>query len=83
MRKAPGEDCYQYIAVYVDDLAIIATDPGNICKVFKEKYNFKLKGDGPIDYHLGCRYTKDPDGTLVSQNDGHLRTYLQRETQEG
>ena len=66
MRKAPGEDCYEYIAVYVDDLAIIATDPGNICKVFKEKYNFKLKGDGPIDYHLGCRYTKDPDGTLVS-----------------
>ena len=66
MRKAPGEDCYEYIAVYVDDLAIIATDPGNICKGFKEKYNFKLKGDGPIDYHLGCRYIKDPDGTLVS-----------------
>ena len=28
MRKAPGEDCYEYIAVYVDDLAIFSTDPG-------------------------------------------------------
>ena len=66
MRKAPGEDCYEYIAVYVDDLAIISTDPGNICKILKEKYNFKLKGDGPIDFHLGCCYTKDSDGTLVA-----------------
>ena len=66
MKKAPGEDCYEYIAVYVDDLAIVAMDPEAVCKIFTEKYNFKLKGVGPIEYHLGCRYTKDPDGTLVS-----------------
>ena len=67
MKNTPGEDCYEYIAVHVDYLlAIVTMDPGAICKIFTEKYNFKLKGVGPIEYHLGCHYTKDPDGTLVS-----------------
>ena len=54
MKKAPREDCYEYIAIFVDDLAIFAMDPGAICKIFTEKYNFKLKGVGPLEYHLGC-----------------------------
>jgi hypothetical protein len=28
------------------------------------KYNFKLKGDGPLEYHLGASYGRDKDGTL-------------------
>jgi len=28
-------------------------------------HGFKLKGVGPLTYHLGCDYTRDPDGTLV------------------
>jgi hypothetical protein len=31
------------------------------------KYKFKLKGVGKIEYHLGCDYLRDSDGTLVAQ----------------
>ncbi|KAL7579874.1 hypothetical protein ACA910_004884 [Epithemia clementina (nom. ined.)] len=66
IKKASDWSCYEYIAVYVDDLAIASKDPEAICQTLKEKYNFKLKGDGPIDFHLGCHYKRDPDGTLVA-----------------
>jgi hypothetical protein len=26
--------------------------------------NFKLKGTGPVKFHLGCDYYRDEDGTL-------------------
>ena len=61
MRPEPGGTCYEYIAVYVDDLAIAAKDPQAFCNELKEKYNLKLKGVGPLEYHLGCTYKKDPD----------------------
>ena len=64
MRPEPGGTCYEYIAVYVDDLAIPAKDPQAFCNELKEKYNLKLKGVGSLEYHLGCTYKKDPDGTL-------------------
>ena len=37
------ESHYEYIARYVDDLAIISKCPQNIIKTFTEKYNFNLK----------------------------------------
>ena len=64
MRPEPGGTCYEYIAVYVDDLAIAAKDPQAFCNELKKRYNLKLKGVGPLEYHLGCTYKKDPDGTL-------------------
>ena len=66
MRPEPGRTCYEYIAVYVDDLAIAAKDPQAFCNELKKKYNLKLKGVGPLEYHLGCTYKKDPDGTLAA-----------------
>ena len=66
MRPEPGGICYEYIAVYVDDLAIAAKDPQAFCNELKKKYNLKLKGVGPLEYHLGCTYKKDPDGTLAA-----------------
>ena len=65
MRPEPGGTCYEYIAVYVDDLAIAAKDPQPFCNELKKKYNLKLKGVGPLEYHLGCTYKKDSDGTLA------------------
>ena len=47
MRPEPGGTCYEYIAVYVDDLAIAAKDPQAFCNELKKKYNLKLKGVGP------------------------------------
>ena len=66
MRPEPGGTCYEYIAVYVDDLAIAAKDLQAFCNELKKKYNLKLKGVRPPEYHLGCTYKKDPDGTLAA-----------------
>ena len=38
MRPEPGGTCYEYIAVYVDDLAIAAKDPQAFCNELKEKH---------------------------------------------
>ena len=65
-RPEPGGTCYEYIAVYVDDLAIAAKDPQAFCNELKKRYNLKLKSAGPLEYHLGCTYKKDPDGTLAT-----------------
>jgi hypothetical protein len=63
-KKPSGELVYEYIAVYVDDLCIAAIDPDEILGQLKGKYKYKLKGDGPIEFHLGCNFVRDPDGTL-------------------
>ena len=67
LRKAPNLRCYEYIAVYVDDLCIAAEAPSAIIQIFKSKYHLKVKGDGKLTYHLGADYFEDPDGTFVSQ----------------
>ncbi len=61
----PTKDYYEYIAVYVDDLAIVAKDPKAIVDTLETKYNYKLKGVGPIDYHLGGNFGRDEDNTLT------------------
>ena len=72
LRKAPNLRCYEYIAVYVDDLCIGAKSPGIIMDIFKTKYHLKVKEDGKLSYHLGADCFEDPDGTFVSQ----LRKYI-------
>jgi Reverse transcriptase (RNA-dependent DNA polymerase) len=62
MREKNG--LYEYIAVYVDDLAIVSKNPQAIVDVLQTKYSLKLKGVGPISYHLGCDFMRDSDGTL-------------------
>ena len=56
MRPSEDDSAYEYIAVYVDDLAIAMKNPAAFFKTLKEKYKFKLKGDGPMEFHLGCSY---------------------------
>ena len=48
----------------MDDLAIASRNPKHITDKLVQKYIFKLKGTGPITYHLGCDFFRDPDGTL-------------------
>ena len=67
LRKAPNLRCYEYIAVYVDDLCIAPDSLSAINQIFKTKYHLKVKGDGKLTYHLGADYFEDPDGTFVSQ----------------
>lgn len=42
----PNGDVYEYIGVYVDDLAMTA--PQEIINILQGKQGFKLKGTGPI-----------------------------------
>jgi hypothetical protein len=58
------DDLYEYVAVYVDDLAIASKEPASIIKKLTEDYKFKLKGTGPIEYHLGCDFFRDEEGVL-------------------
>jgi hypothetical protein len=57
-------DLYEYVAVYVDDLAIASKEPASIIQKLTEDYKFKLKGTGPIEYHLGCDFFRDEEGVL-------------------
>jgi len=62
MRAKDGK--YEYIAVYVDDLCIAAHNPKAIVDELIQKHGYKLKGAGPLEFHLGCDFFRDPDGTL-------------------
>jgi hypothetical protein len=62
MRK--NGEIYEYIAVYVDDLAIAAKDPQSIIDVLTVRHQFKLKGTGPIAFHLGCDFFRDEHGVM-------------------
>ena len=42
----------------------------------KGKHNLKIKGEGPLKYHLGCDYHMDPDGTLVAQPKKYISKIL-------
>ena len=61
------KDKYEYIAIYVDDLLIASEELQKIIQDLKEKFKLKIKGDGLLQYHLGCDYKLDKDGTLVAQ----------------
>ena len=51
--------------MYVDDLAMILKDPqALIDQLESTPYNFKLKGSGPLNFHLGCGFKRDSTGTL-------------------
>ena len=57
-------DHYECIAVCVDDLLLVSKNPKLLLDTLKEKYDFKLKGSGSIEFYLGCDYFRDDDGVL-------------------
>ena len=68
-------DCDEHckcIAAYADDLLIVSKDPDNIIKTLTSYYKFKLKGAGPISYHLGCDFDRDENGTLCFAPKKHI-----------
>ena len=60
------DDHYEYITVYVDDLTIASRDPKAITDTLTNDYKFKLKGTGPLKFHLGMDYWRDAEGTLCT-----------------
>jgi hypothetical protein len=39
-------------------------DPKSFTDTLQKKYNFKLKGTGPIDFHLGQSFSWNDDGEM-------------------
>jgi Reverse transcriptase (RNA-dependent DNA polymerase) len=62
MRKKGS--IYEYIAVYVDDLVIAMKKPKELTDILEKQHKFKLKGTGPISFHLGMDFNRDEDNTL-------------------
>ncbi len=58
-------DVYDYVAVYVDDLAFAMKDPGSLAETLQKKHKFKMKGTSELTFHLGDDFRRDDDGTLV------------------
>ena len=66
MRKAEDDNSphYECIAVHVDDLLIASKTPQATVNLLTNDCEFKLKGTGPIKYHLGCDFSRDELHTL-------------------
>ena len=82
MRSSKDGTHYEYIAVYVDDLSVCMKHPQSFCDTLKEDYKLKLKGVGPLSYHLGCGYTRDEDGTLVADTRKYVDKRKAKEDQD-
>ena len=67
-------DIYEYVAVYVDDLAIVMKEPQEFVDVLMQTYKFKLKGTGPISFHLGMDIYRDSDKVLCISS----KKYIER-----
>ena len=68
------EDHYDYIVRYVDDLGIASKEPEYLIKELESTHKLKLKGTGPIEYHLGCDFFRDKFGVLCMTP----RTYIHK-----
>jgi hypothetical protein len=55
---------YEYIGVYVDDVAIAMESPKGFIETLRVKHNFKIKAPGPLQFHLGADFYCDEEGTL-------------------
>ena len=65
MRPSSCGTAYEYVATYVDDLCICAKEPEALLEQLQMKpYEFDLKGSGALNFHLGCSFDRDEDGTL-------------------
>ena len=49
----PNGKVYEYIAVYVDDVAMTMLHSKEFTQLLIDTHKFKLKGTRPISFHLG------------------------------
>ena len=57
-------DYYEYVCVYVDDIAIMSKDPGAVIEMIKARGGYSLSSGGPISYHIGGDFRRHVDGVL-------------------
>ena len=68
---------YEYITRYVDDLTIVSKEPQKIINHLMEVFKLKLKGTGPIDYHLGCNFVRDKHGILCMNSKKYIERMIE------
>jgi hypothetical protein len=76
MKRNTRYNLWEYLSVYVDDLALAMKGPEAFVKILREKYKYKLKGVGPINYNLGAEYTRDKDGTLAQGSGRYIEKMI-------
>jgi hypothetical protein len=74
MRKL--NNMYEYVAVYVDDLAIAMQNPREFVDILENKHKFKTKGTGPISFHLGMDFSRDEDNTLCLSSTKYIEKLM-------
>jgi hypothetical protein len=77
MRKNKEGTHYEYVGVYVDNLVLAMDDPEGFLHILETKYGFKLKGSGEINFHLGCDFFRDKDGTLCIKPKKYISKMIQ------
>ena len=55
---------------------VVSKDPGSIIKKLEEKYKLKLKGTGPIGFHLGSDFFHDRNGILCMTSKSYVTKLL-------
>ena len=67
--KHQNDGICKYNAVYVDDLVFAIKKPKLFVEKFQTKHRFRVKGTGPLEFHLRENVEKYSYGTLcMSQN---------------
>ena len=67
MRRSKVGPCCEHLCLHVDDLSFAVDDPNKLLKELTEgPFHCKLKGAGPLEFHLGCGFGRDKDKTLHS-----------------
>ena len=70
-------ELYEYVAVYVDDLAFAMKDPKTFIQIFKSKHNYTIKSAGTLEFHLGADFFRDPDGILCMAPRKYIECLIQ------
>ena len=55
---------YKYTVLCIDNISISPKHIKYIIDTMVHKYKFKIKGTGPIKYHVGYDFFRDEDDTL-------------------
>ena len=63
--------------MYVDDLSVVVKYPNSLMDALENMYKFKLKGMGPIEFHLGCDFFCDRNGVLCFSSHKYIDNMVQ------
>ena len=67
LRKNSKLNLDDYVVVMLMIYVLLHKNPKELISILKSKSHLKVKGDGPVTYHLGADCFHDPDGTMVCQ----------------